>query len=115
MPRVKRGVIHVKRRKNILKQTKGFRWGRKNLIRLAKQAATRAGIQALFHRRKKKSEFRSVWLIRLNAFLRGRHQISYSQFMGKLKTNKIQLNKKVLSELGQRYPQVLDKIVDQLK
>ena len=65
MPRVKRGTTHVKKRRKLLKQVKGYKWGRKNLIRLAKTAATKAGAHAFVDRRKKKRTNRSLWQIKI--------------------------------------------------
>ena len=62
MPRVKRGLHHLKRRKNILKRVKGFEAGRKNLLKLAKIADTKAGVHAFRDRRRKKRQFRQLWL-----------------------------------------------------
>ena len=70
MPRVKRGTTHVKRRRKLLKAVKGFKWGRKNLIRLAKTADTKAGAHAFVDRRKKKRDRRALWQVKINAFAR---------------------------------------------
>ncbi len=114
MPRVKRGKIHLKKRKRILKLAKGYKWGRKNLIRLAKTAITKAGAYAFRDRRAKKRNFRRLWNIKINAGLYNT-DLNYSKFMGGLKKNKIQLNRKVLSELAEFYPEVFKKIVDRCK
>lgn len=115
MPRVKRGTMHVKRRKNILKDAKGFMWGRKNLLKLAKVAITKAGVHAYFDRKKKKSAFRGLWNIRLNAFLRENHGISYSKFIPMLTKNNVELNRKVLSEIAAEKPAVMNKIIEEVK
>ncbi len=70
MPRVKRGTIHVKKRRKLLSKVKGFKWGRKNLIKLAKTAATKAGAHAYYDRKKKKGGFRRLWQIKINAAAR---------------------------------------------
>ena len=70
MPRVKRGTQHVKRRKNLLKRVKGFKWGRKSKIRLARPAMLKAGVYAFRDRRAKKRVFRALWTVKLNAALR---------------------------------------------
>ena len=88
MPRVKRGTTHVKKRRRLLKSVKGYKWGRKNLIRLAKTASTKAGAHAFADRRKKKSDFRSLWQIKINAFAR-QEGLSYSKLAHKLKQNKL--------------------------
>lgn len=112
--RVKRGVAHVKRRKKILQATKGYKWGRKNQIRKAKTAVTRAGRHAYKHRRLKKREFRQLWQVRINAAAR-EHGLSYSVFMGKLKVAKIEIDRKMLSELANNHPKVFAEIVAKVK
>lgn len=114
MPRVKRGVIHSKNRKNILKKAKGFKWGRKKLIKLAKTATTKAGAYAYRDRRVKKRTARALWQVRLNAAVR-EHGLSYSKFIAGLKKAKIELDRKVLSELAQQQPQAFAKLVEKIK
>ncbi|MEK7653297.1 MAG: 50S ribosomal protein L20 [Patescibacteria group bacterium] len=113
MPRVKRGVIHSKNRRNILKQAKGYRWGRKNLIKLAKTATTKAGVYAYRDRKTKKRVRRALWQIQLNAAVR-EHGLSYSKFIGGLKKAGIELDRKVLSELAKTQPTVFAKIVEKV-
>ncbi len=114
MPRVKRGVGHVKGRKNLLKQTKGYKWGRKSKIKLAKTAVNKAGQHALRDRRKKKRVMRGLWLTKLNASLR-KQGWSYSKFMGAMKKAKIDLDRKVLADLAEHEPKVFEAIVKLLK
>jgi len=114
MPRVKRGVMHSKRRKNILKRTKGFTGGRKKLIKVAKTAAVKAGAFAYRDRRAKKRTARALWQIQLNAAVR-EHGMSYSRFIAGLKKAQIELDRKVLSELAQKHPAVFAKIVEKVK
>ena len=114
MPRVKRGKIHVKRRKNILKKVKGFKGGRKNLIKRAKTAATKAGAHAYRDRRVKKRNVRRLWQVRLNAAVR-EYGWTYSKFIDALKKSKSELDRKVLSELAIKEPEIFKKIVDKLK
>ena len=111
--RVKRGVAHVKRRKNLLKKTKGFRWKRKSSIRLGRQAATRAGQHAYKHRRLKKRDARALWQVQINAAVRP-HNLSYSQFIHKLKVAKIELDRKVLAQLANEQPEIFAAIVKQV-
>ena len=113
MSRVKRGVQHSKRRRNLLKRVKGFRAGRKNLIKLAKVADIKAGAHAYRDRRRKKRQFRALWQVRLNAAVRPLG-MSYSMFMGALRKKDIALNRKVLSELAAQEPTVFQKIVESL-
>ncbi|MBD3248074.1 50S ribosomal protein L20 [Candidatus Falkowbacteria bacterium] len=114
MPRVKRGTTHVKKRRKLLKQAKGYKWGRKNLIRLAKTAVVHAGAHSYVDRKKKKRVFRGLWHIKINAFVR-EMGLSYSKFMNKLKTNKIELDRKILADLSQNNKKVMAKIVEDIK
>jgi len=114
MPRVKRGTGHVKRRKNILKQTKGYKWGRKKSIRLAQTAVSKAGAYALRDRRAKKRSFRRLWQIKLNAALR-QHDWTYSKFIGALKKAKIELDRKVLADLAEHEPEAFAGLLKTLK
>lgn len=114
MPRVKRGKSHVKRRNNILKLAKGYKWGRKSLIRLAKTAVTKAGAYSYRDRRNKKRDFRKLWNIKINAGLFEK-DINYSKFIGNLKKQNIGLNRKVLAELAEHNPKVFDSIVEKVK
>lgn len=114
MPRVKRGVMHSKRRKNLLKTTKGFQRGRKKLIKLAKTAAVKAGANAYKDRKVKKRTARALWQVRLNAAVRP-FELSYSKFIAGLKVAKIELDRKVLSELANKDPKAFAKIVEKVK
>lgn len=114
MPRVKRGVMHSKRRSNLLKKTKGFQRGRKKLIKLATTAAMKAGANAFRDRRAKKRTARALWLVQLNAAVR-EHGLTYSKFIADLKTAKIELDRKVLSELARKQPKAFAKIVEKIK
>ncbi|MDO8581868.1 MAG: 50S ribosomal protein L20 [bacterium] len=110
MARVKRGVMHTKRRRNWLQQTKGFKWGRKSRITLAKTAATKAGVYAYRDRRNKKREFRKLWQIRINAAAHGTGT-TYSKLTHALKTKNIALDRKILATLAMDYPKVFEKVV----
>ena len=114
MSRVKRGTTHVKKRRKLLKQVKGYKWGRKNLIRLAKTAATKAGAHAYVDRKKKKRTNRGLWQIKINAFVR-EYGLSYSKFINLLKKNKIELDRKVLADLAVNNKKVLAGIVEEVK
>ncbi|MFW0838099.1 MAG: 50S ribosomal protein L20 [Candidatus Komeilibacteria bacterium] len=114
MPRVKRGTTHVKKRRKLLKAAKGYKWGRKKSIRLAKTAVTKAGAHAFVDRRKKKRVMRRLWQTRLNAAVR-QHDMSYSKFIDALKKHNIGLDRKVLSEIAQKQPDIFAKIVAQVK
>ncbi|MFA5107123.1 MAG: 50S ribosomal protein L20 [Patescibacteria group bacterium] len=112
--RIKRGPQHVKRRRNLLKLTKGYRWGRKSKIRLAKVAVLKAGVHAYRDRRKKKRNFRQLWQLRINAAVRP-HGLSYSKFIDGLKKNKIELDRKILATLAMEHPKVFEAIVNEVK
>lgn len=110
MPRVKRGTIHSKRRRRLLRQTKGFFHKRKSHLREARQALFKAGQYAYRDRRKKKAVFRALWHVQLNAAAR-QHGVSYSVLLHALKTKKIALNRKVLAELAREQPDVFGRIL----
>ncbi|MEA3449582.1 MAG: 50S ribosomal protein L20 [Patescibacteria group bacterium] len=110
MPRVKRGTTHTKRRRKLLKATKGYKWGRKNLIKQAKEARVKAGAHTFMDRRKRKRDFRALWNIKINAFVRERG-LSYSRFIDALTKKKIKLDRKILADLAVNNKKVLDTIV----
>ncbi|TAL19951.1 50S ribosomal protein L20 [Patescibacteria group bacterium] len=114
MPRVKRGIHHVKRRRNILRKAKGYKWGRKSKLKLAKIAVIKAGKYAYRDRRTRKRDFRALWLVRLNAALRPLG-LSYSAFMAKVKKNGVALDRKSLAALAEKHPTVFQKIVENIK
>ncbi|MFA4845532.1 MAG: 50S ribosomal protein L20 [Patescibacteria group bacterium] len=114
MARVKRGVQHVKRRKSLLKKTKGMMWGRKSKIRLARPAMLKAGVNAYRDRRNKKRSFRRLWQVRINAAVRPLG-LSYSKFIDGLTKAGITLDRKVLSILAKDYPTVIAQIVEKIK
>jgi large subunit ribosomal protein L20 len=114
MARVKRGTQKNKRRKNILKMTKGYRNARKSKKRQAKEAIVHAGSHALAHRRRKKGDFRRLWQVRISAALKP-HQISYSKFIKALKDKKIELDRKILSELAKDEPETFNQVVEEVK
>ena len=114
MARIKRGLMHVKRRKNLLKQTKGFKWGRKNLIKAARTAVHKAGVHAFNDRREKKGKARELWQVKINAALRERG-LTYSKFISTLKKANIELDRKILADLAQNHPVAFDKIIEAVK
>jgi large subunit ribosomal protein L20 len=114
MPRVKRGVQHTKRRNNLLKRTKGYEAGRKNLIKLAQTAETKAGAHAYRDRKNKKRNFRRLWQVKINAATKALG-ISYSKFTGALKIKEIGIDRKNLAAIAKDYPQVFEKIVNEVK
>lgn len=114
MSRVKRGVHHSKRRRGILLKTKGFEAGRKNLMKVAKVAATKAGSYAYRDRRVKKRVNRGLWQVNINAALTA-FDTSYSKFMGMLTKANIKLNRKVLAEIATERPEVFAALVKAAK
>jgi large subunit ribosomal protein L20 len=110
MPRVKGGNTTRKRRKKILKLAKGFRGGRSKLFRTAKNAVIKALTYAYRDRRRRKRDFRKLWVIRINAAAR-ENGISYSQFIYGLKCANIQLDRRVLANLAMEDPQAFADIV----
>ena len=114
MPRSVNSVASRARRKKILKQAKGYFGRRKNVWTVAKNAVEKAMLYAYRDRRTKKRNFRSLWISRINAGAR-EHGMSYSQFMGKVKSNNIELNRKVLADLAMNNPQAFKAVVDKIK
>jgi large subunit ribosomal protein L20 len=114
MTRVKRGTIAHKRRKNVLQETKGFKWQRKAKYRAAKEAWRHAQVHAYADRRRKKRDFRALWQIKINAATR-KNGLSYSRFIHQLKLKEIQLDRKILSQLAEKYPKVFKAIVEKAK
>jgi large subunit ribosomal protein L20 len=114
MPRSVNSVASRKRRKKILKAAKGYFGRRKNVYTVAKNAVEKAMSYAYRDRKNNKRNFRSLWVMRINAAAR-LHGMSYSQFMGKVKANKIELNRKVLADLAMNNPEAFKAIVEKVK
>ena len=114
MPRSVNHVASRARRKKVLKQAKGYFGRRKNVWTVAKNAVEKALTYAYRDRKQKKRNFRALWIMRINAAAR-LHGMSYSQFMGKLKANNIELNRKVLADLAMNHPEAFAAIVKQVK
>ncbi len=104
MPRIKRGVTAHARHKKILKKAKGYYGARSRVFRVAKQAVIKAGQYAYRDRRQRKRQFRSLWIIRINAAAR-QCGLSYSQLMNGLQKASIELDRKILADLA-----VIDKV-----
>lgn len=113
MPRVKRAKIHLKKRRNLLKKAKGYKWGRKNLMRAASTAVIKAGVRAYIDRRLKKRDNRALWQIKISAFAKERG-LSYSKFIHLLKVNQIDLDRKILADLAVNHKNVLAKVLEQV-
>ena len=114
MPRSVNSVASRARRKKILKQAKGYFGRRKNVWTIAKNAVEKAMQYSYRDRRVKKRNFRSLWISRINAGAR-LNGMSYSQFINKIKSNKIDLNRKVLADLAMNHPNAFKAIVDKVK
>ena len=114
MPRSLNSVASRARRKKILKQAKGYFGRRKNVWTVAKNAVDKAMLYAYRDRKTKKRNFRALWIARINAAAR-LNGMSYSQFMGKVKANDIQLNRKVLADLAMNHPEAFKAVVDKIK
>lgn len=114
MTRVKRGVAASKRRKNLLSDAKGYRWKRKSHYRSAKQAVIKAGSYALRDRRTKKRTARRLWITRLNIAVR-ELGLKYSQFIKMLADKKIEVDRKVLSQMAVENPKIFKKFVEGVK
>ncbi len=114
MPRSTNSVASRARRKKIMKQAKGYYGRRKNVWTVAKNAVEKAMLYAYRDRKQKKRNFRSLWIVRINAAAR-LHGMSYSQFMGKVKKNNIELNRKVLADLAVNNPDAFKAVIDQVK
>jgi large subunit ribosomal protein L20 len=110
MPRVKRGVNATKHRRNVLRYTKGYRWGRKSKERAAKEALLHAWTHAFAGRKNKKRVFRQLWNVKINAAVR-EEGMSYSEFIAALKKKKVQLDRKVLADLAEHEPETFKKVV----
>ncbi|MEK7588705.1 MAG: 50S ribosomal protein L20 [Patescibacteria group bacterium] len=111
MTRVKKGVHALKRRRSVLKQTKGFRHGRSTKERQAKDALLHAGAYAFAHRRDKKSHNRKLWNIKINAGSREATGMSYSKLIGALKKGKIEVDRKILADLAENNPETFKRIL----
>ncbi len=111
MTRVKRGNVARNRRKKILKIAKGFRGSHSKLFRTANQQVMKALRNSYRDRRKKKRDFRRLWIARINAASR-MHGMSYSQLIGNLKKANIQLNRKMLSQMAILDPASFAKVVE---
>ncbi|MCA9385160.1 50S ribosomal protein L20, partial [Candidatus Dojkabacteria bacterium] len=99
--------------KKVLSQTKGFRLSYSKLYRRAKEALLHAGQYSFNDRRKRRNDFRRLWIKRINAALT-KHNVRYSQFINKLKVAKVELNRKVLADLALDHPEVFDAVVKEV-
>ena len=109
MARVKTGNVRRRRRKRILKHSKGYRGGRNNLRRTAMEAVQKGWNHAYAHRRTRKRDFRRLWIMRINAAAR-LHGLSYSRFIHGLKIAGIELDRKVLADIAVHDPSAFEKL-----
>ena len=114
MSRVKRGVASRARRKNVLKQAKGYYGARSRQFKVAKQAVIKAGQYAYRDRRQKKRQFRQLWVVRINAAAR-EHGLSYSRFIAGLKKAAIDVDRKVLADLAVHEKEAFAVLAEQAK
>lgn len=114
MPRARGGFKTRRRRKKVLKLAKGFYGARSRLYKVATQAVDKALLHAYKDRRIRKRDFRSLWIVRINAAVRAMG-MSYSQFMNKLKNMNIQLNRKALADLAYNDPKTFTNLVETVK
>ena len=114
MSRVKRAVQARKHRKHLMKHVKGFKYGRKSKFKLAKEALRHAWTYSFRDRKAKKRSFRNLWNLQINALAR-QNGITYSRLINGMKKNKIELDRKVLSQLANQHPEIFTKIVEEAK
>tara|TARA_B000000475_G_scaffold260943_1_gene245145 strand:+ start:399 stop:743 length:345 start_codon:yes stop_codon:yes gene_type:complete len=114
MPRSVNSVAKRARRKKILKQAKGYFGRRKNVWTVAKNAVEKGLQYAYRDRETKKRNFRSLWIMRINAAAR-LHGLTYSEFINKLKSKDIDINRKVLADLAMNNPEGFKQLVDKVK
>ncbi len=114
MSRVKRAVQARKHRKHLMKHAKGFKYGRKSKFKLAKDALRHAWTYAYRDRKAKKRTNRNLWNLQINALARA-NGITYSRLIDGMKKKNIELDRKVLSELARKYPEVFIKVIEEVK
>ena len=113
MTRVKRGTISLKRRRNVLKQVKGYNFGRSTKERQAREAIAHAGTHAFAHRKDKKNDFRRLWQIKISAAVKPLG-LSYSKFINALKKKEFGLDRKVLADMAENEPKTFENVVKQI-
>ena len=114
MPRVRKGPARHQAKKRLFKAVKGFRGPRSKNLRLAKESLVRSQANALTDRRRKKREFRGLWIIRLSAACSSRG-LRYSQFIFGMKKAQVDINRKMLSEMAIHDPEAFDQVVELAK
>lgn len=114
MPRVKSGVAHHARKRKVMQAAKGARGGRSKLYKSAKETVERGMRYAYRDRRKKKSEFRMLWITRINAAAR-MHGLSYSRLMSGMRKAGLEINRKMLADLAVRDAEAFARIAEAAK
>ena len=114
MPRPQRAVYAHARHRKVIKQAKGYRGRAKNTFRVARQSVERALVYAYQHRRKRKGDFKRLWIQRLNAAVR-QHGMTYSAFMHALKSEGLAINRKMLADVAVKEPQVFASLLKRLQ
>ena len=114
MVRIKSGIATKKKHRKVLRLAKGYWMTRHKQFKKAKEAVLHAGEYAFAGRKRRKRDFRALWITRLNAALR-EAVLTYSKFINSLKTKKIGLDRKVLSQIAIDYPAVFKKIIEKVK
>ncbi len=115
MARVKGGKTSSKRRRNVLRMVKGYRFARSKKERAAREAIFHAGKYAFAHRRDKKNDFRKLWNVRINGGLDAMNtKLSYSKLINALKVKKVLVNRKMLAELAEKRPESFMRIIKQV-
>lgn len=114
MPRVRKGAARHQAKKRIFRAVKGYRASAGKLLRLAKAAVVRANVNARIDRKRRKRDFRRLWIVRVNAACKQRG-IRYSEFINGCKKASIELNRKMLSEIAISDPAGFDTIVETVK
>ncbi|OIP64740.1 MAG: 50S ribosomal protein L20 [Candidatus Yonathbacteria bacterium CG10_big_fil_rev_8_21_14_0_10_43_136] len=114
MTRVKRGTTSAKRRRNVLAQVKGYRFGRSTKEIQANDAIAHAGAYAFAHRRDKKNVFRRLWTVKMNAALRPLG-FSYSKFIAAIKKKNIIIDRKIMADLAENNPDTFVNLVNEVK
>jgi large subunit ribosomal protein L20 len=112
--RTKKGAARTRAKRRLFRQGKGYRGGRKNLLRTVKETVLRSGAYAYRDRRVRKREFRKLWIIRINAAVRQRG-LRYSEFVAGLKQAGVELDRKMLAEMAVNDPDGFDAVVEQAK
>jgi len=114
MPRVKRGTVRRAKRKKLLKRAKGFYATKSKLYQAAQESVAKAENYAYTGRRRKKRDFRALWVVRINAAAR-RNGLTYGRFIAGLKAAKIELDRKSLDELAVKHPEAFAAVADKVK